>query len=253
MIRFYFHPSPEPPQGRSVPGGIGPRLRARSGRHEKGRTARAGVPRHQSKRQGSRHRRHRGPRRQGDAGVRFQRNSPLSRNEDRAVHRQARRLARTAVLALLRRDGDRAVLGPGGAFPARRAREASLRHQPLSARSRATLSRSRRSSDGTRIPGRRRLFHRRHERLGLARSRPSRFARLGRCARGVSEPQALVPNHRQPSGDGAGARGRKGSRLQAGDRRRGAAGALPLELSADRRAGPERATAIEGKQEATPS
>ena len=78
---------------------------------------------------------------------------------------------------------------------------------------------------------RRQLHDRRHVALGLDRSRVARDAWRGRSARRLSEYQALVRVDRRASGRRARPRGRHRSCLQDGAGRASAAGAVPLELS----------------------
>ena len=79
-----------------------------------------------------------------------------------------------------------------------------------------------------------RLFDRRHVRLGLAGARRPGAARGGRCARRLPESQAPVRDGRRPPGGGAGEGGRQGSSVQANDRRRDEARDVPVELSGNR-------------------
>ena len=95
------------------------------------------------------------PRRQGDARLRFHRDPALSGGEDRQVPRLAGGPAEAAVLAAVHRLRPRPVLRPGRAFPVRRARRPRLCREPLSTRGRAALSGAERSSRRTDVHRRR--------------------------------------------------------------------------------------------------
>ena len=151
MIRFYFHPTPNPAKVALLLEELGMPYEAHSRRYGQGRAARARLSRHQSERQGSGDRRHRGAGRARGAGVRFERDPALPRREGRALHRYSRRSAGAFVVAVLHRQRHRSVLRSGGAFPARGAGKAALRREPLSARDRAALSGAGQASGWPRI------------------------------------------------------------------------------------------------------
>ena len=88
MIRFYFHPTPNPAKVALFLEETGLPYEA-SGRYEQRRAAPVRLPRHQSERQGPGDRGYGRPRRQGSARVRFHRDPDLSRREDRQAHGRA--------------------------------------------------------------------------------------------------------------------------------------------------------------------
>ncbi len=113
MIRFYFHPTPQPRKDRALSGGDRSGLRSLAGRHKQGRAACAGLSCDQSERQGTGHRRYRGAGRQRSQGLRLDRHPDLSGGKDRPASGHVRGSAGVAVLAALHRLGIGAVLRAG--------------------------------------------------------------------------------------------------------------------------------------------
>ena len=126
MIRFYYHPTPNPAKGRAD--ARGNRLGLSTlvpVRYQQRRTTQARIPRYQSQRQGTCYRRHgRAP-----AEKKLECFDPsaillyLGDKSGRLIGSPAGQTG-TLVVALLHCDRHRAVLGPGGALPARRSRKA---------------------------------------------------------------------------------------------------------------------------------
>ena len=71
MIRFYFHPTPNPAKIALLPRRGRAALRGGPRRHQQGRAAHARLPRDQPERQGAGDRRHERPGRQGSARLQF--------------------------------------------------------------------------------------------------------------------------------------------------------------------------------------
>ena len=104
-------------------------------------------------------------------------------------------------------SGPRPVLRPGRAFPVRRARGPGLRGEPLSARGRAALPGAERPPGRPRLHRRRQLHDRRYVGLGLARPRVPRPQGRRRSARSVPSSEASLS---RPS-----MRGRRSQRARA--------------------------------------
>ena len=89
--------------------------------------------------------------------------------------------------------------------------------------------------EGRRLHRRRRLYHCRYLSLGVDRPRQLRAPRHRRSARRLPEHQALVPLDQRSSGSCHGASRGQRPRFQEGGRRGDAARAVPVQLSAGRR------------------
>ena len=200
MIRFYFHPTPNPAKVALFLEETGLPYEVVPVDTSKGEQHTASLPRDQPERQGAGDRRYGRTGRQGSARLRFHRDPALPRREDRQVPRHAGGPAGAALLAAVHRLRPRAILRPGRAFPVRRARGPRLCREPLPARSRAALSGAERPSRRPRLHRRRQLHDRRHVGLGLARPRLARAEGRGRSARRLSQPQASVRDRRCPPG-----------------------------------------------------
>ena len=106
----------------------------------------------------------------------FQCDSALPRRQDRTAGRFTCGQTGALVVAVLHCDRHRAILGTGGALPARRSRKDILRHQSLPPRSRAPLRSARYPFERTGIHRRERLHDRRYLGVGMVRASPARIA-----------------------------------------------------------------------------
>ncbi|CAA9264324.1 MAG: Glutathione S-transferase, partial [uncultured Acetobacteraceae bacterium] len=217
-------PVAEPGEGRAVPGGSRPALRAGAGGHAQGRAARARVPGDQPQRQDAGHR----GRRRGR--LRQQRHPALPRGQDRPVPaaRRLRRTRRAAVLADVRGDRHRPLLGASGAFPAPRAGAERVRREPLPVRGEAPLRHPRRAARAAPVHAGPDLHDRRYGGVGLGAGGALHPGpgRLGDDA----QPEAAVRRDQRAPRGRAGERAEGPVRLQIGDGRRGAGEHVPPHL-----------------------
>ena len=122
-------------------------------------------------------------------------------------------VARTPVMALVHRDRHRPLLRTGGALSARRFGKARLRDQPLSSRSRTPLRSTQHAFERKGIHRRDRLLDRRYFGVGMAGASATRVAGRRAAACRVSRDRPLVPQHRCAACRNESARGRQGPRV----------------------------------------
>ena len=172
MIRFYFHPTPNPAKVALFLEEAGLPYEVVPVDTSKGRAAHGRVPRHQPERQGAGDRRHRRAGRGRDARLRLDRDPALSRREDRQAHGIARRPAASCC------HGCSSSPPGSGRSPARRCISSAPRRKSCPMRStaigarRSAITGAEQAPRGARVHRRQRVHDRRHIRPGAGLTGP---------------------------------------------------------------------------------